>query len=132
MLHGIGRVGIASRHKRHKVRQFVLAIRKRIGRRLRLDLQIGEVGRRMLEPYVAGKREFFGACIKAGDGTKIAKKRRAAGVFSSVRASLLACLQPPQVMRVARSKHHAVVAKTDRHAVTIDRDMPHRENRHLI
>jgi hypothetical protein len=72
-LRGIVRVGITPRHKRHKVGQFVLAIRKRIACRLRFDLQIGEVGWRMLEPCVAGKREFFGARIKAGDGNKIAK-----------------------------------------------------------
>src|SRR6516164_11461657 len=49
------RIRVASRHKRQKIGQLVFAIRKRIGCSLGLDLQIGEVRWRVLQPYIAGK-----------------------------------------------------------------------------
>ena len=85
----------------------------------------------MLQPYVARKGEFLGARIKAGNGNEITENvvqpadlRR----FGNDRQRLF---EHFLVIAVTRPKHHPMVAKADRHAIAINRDVSNREDRHL-
>jgi hypothetical protein len=131
-LYGIVRVRITPRHKGHKVRQFVLAIRKRIRCHLRLDLQIGEVRWRVLQPYITRKGEFLGARVKPGNSNEIAEDVVQPADVRGLGSDRQRLFEHFLVIPIAWAKHHAMVAKPNRHAVTIDRDVSNSKDRHLI
>ena len=86
----------------------------------------------MVQPYCARKGELVGARIKAGNGDEIAENVVQPANMRRLGNDRQRLIEHFLVISVAWAKHHAMVAKTHRDAVTINCDVPNRENRHVI
>jgi hypothetical protein len=86
----------------------------------------------VFQPYIARNREFVGACVKAGNGNKIAEnvvQPADLGRFGNDRQGFVEYFL---IIAVAWPKHHAMCAKADRHAIAVNRDMSNCQDRHFI
>ena len=86
----------------------------------------------MFQPYIARKGEFVGAHIKAGNGNEIVKNVVQPADLPRFGSDRQLLFQHFLVIAVTWAKHHAMVAKNDRHAVTVNRNVPNGKNCHLI
>ena len=88
------------------------------------EVEIGSVGGRMLEADDALEAEFRGAAVEARDRHMIAEGVLGEAQAARFRTDVETRLDDFLIVRIARTKHHAVLAESDRLPVSIGRDVP--------
>jgi hypothetical protein len=86
----------------------------------------------VLQSYIARKRELVGACVKADNGNKIAENVVQPADLPRFGNDRQGLVEYFLVIAVTWPEHHAMVAKTNRHAIAINRDMSNCQDRHSI
>ena len=123
---------ILARQRADEIGPFVIRIAKGIGVRPDLECIVGQRRLYVLEGDRAVETKLGRRFVKGCDGHRIVEDVVKPPKVRRARQDIQLRADEPEIVTLARPKHHAMLAKSHRFRISVGRDVPHGQKAHVV